>query len=126
MGSYSDLGDQLHGDRRTTPSFDGRESTEIPVPASIPQGSPCSPILSLFYIAELHDSCEAPELRITVSGCADDTNLLACSSHPISTAWSTSRGSGASIVNTLWTSAITSSFQPKRVCVSWEFGSTRS
>ena len=47
------------------------------VPASIPQGSPCSPILFLFYIAELHDSCEAPELQVTVSRYADDINLLA-------------------------------------------------
>jgi hypothetical protein len=69
-------------DRRTTLSFDGRESTEISVPAGVPQGSPCSPILFLFYIAELHDSCEAPELRVTVSGFADDTNLLAYGNTP--------------------------------------------
>jgi hypothetical protein len=43
----------------------------------IPQSSLYSLILFLFYIAELHDLCDAPALNVSVISFVDDTQLLA-------------------------------------------------
>ena len=63
--------------RRTTIIIPGWESEEFAVPVGIPQGSPLSPILFLFYIAELLESCNSSRERVSAAGFVDDTTLLA-------------------------------------------------
>jgi hypothetical protein len=65
--------------RETTLSFQGRESASIHLQAGVPQGSPLSPILFLFYNSELMDICTKSTLGVTASGFADDVNILAYS-----------------------------------------------
>lgn len=64
-------------DRTTTLVLSDTETDEFPVPAGIPQGSPLSPILFLFYAAELLELCNNPSERLSGCGFVDDTNLLA-------------------------------------------------
>ena len=64
-------------DRSTTLVLADTETEAFPVPAGIPQGSPLSPILFLFYVAELLDLCNSPNERLSACGFVDDTNLLA-------------------------------------------------
>jgi Reverse transcriptase (RNA-dependent DNA polymerase) len=47
-------------DRTTTLIVQGQESEAFPVEAGVPQGSTLSPILFLFYNAELLDICDQP------------------------------------------------------------------
>ena len=46
------------------------------VDTGIPQGSPISPILYLFYNADLLEICENRTLRISPTGFVDDINLF--------------------------------------------------
>jgi Reverse transcriptase (RNA-dependent DNA polymerase)/Endonuclease-reverse transcriptase len=64
-------------DRSTTIVFDGKETDCLQIAAGIPQGSPVSPILFLFYSAELFEICNPPDLPIHGIGFMDDANLLA-------------------------------------------------
>jgi hypothetical protein len=64
-------------DRRTRLSFDGKDSDPLPVPAGIPQGSPISPILFLFYNSELVDLCNTPGTKALGIGFVDDMNPIA-------------------------------------------------
>ena len=64
-------------DRRTTLAFDDQESEAFDLPGGIPQGSPLSPILFLFYNAELLERCERRDLRVSAVGFVDDVNLIA-------------------------------------------------
>jgi Reverse transcriptase (RNA-dependent DNA polymerase) len=48
----------------------------ITVSVGIPQGSPISPILYLFYNADLLESCESLRLRTSTTGFIDDVNIL--------------------------------------------------
>ena len=63
----------------TTLVFDDSESSSIPIHCGVPQGSPLSPILFLFYISELHETVHTPSSGVSALGFADDTNLLAFS-----------------------------------------------
>ena len=63
-------------DRTTTLVVEGQESEAFPVEAGVPQGSTLSPILFLFYNAELLDICNQPRQRISAVGFADDVNIL--------------------------------------------------
>ena len=63
--------------RSTTLVFDDSESSAIPIHCGVPQGSPLSPILFLFYISELHETVHSPSTGVSALGFADDTNLLA-------------------------------------------------
>ena len=63
--------------RSTTLVFDDSESYSIPIHCGVPQGSPLSPILFLFYISELHETVHTPSSGVSALGFADDTNLLA-------------------------------------------------
>ena len=54
--------------RRTTDEFDAR--------TGIPQGSPISPILYLFYNADLLDICNRPGTKTSGLGFVDDINVL--------------------------------------------------
>ena len=65
--------------RKTCLVFDDSESSLFPVHCGVPQGSPLSPILFLFYISDLHNIVHTPEKGVSALGFADDTNLLAFS-----------------------------------------------
>jgi hypothetical protein len=66
-------------DRSSSLVFSGTETEEKAVPIGIPQGSPLSPILYLFYAAELLEVCNNTEERLSTCGFVDDTNMLAYS-----------------------------------------------
>ena len=66
--------------RTTSLVFDDSESPQFPIYCGVPEGSPFSPILFLFYISELHNTVHTPEKGVSALGFADDTNLLAFSS----------------------------------------------
>ena len=60
-------------DRQTQLSFDGNTSAPIPTPAGVPQGSPLSPILYMYYNADLLDVPEKCRIRNAQSlGFIDD------------------------------------------------------
>ena len=63
--------------RSSTIVLTDSESAEFPVPAGIPQGSPLSPILFLFYSTELLELCNNTNERLSACGFVDDTTLLA-------------------------------------------------
>jgi len=62
--------------RRTTLVIQGSETEAFSVPAEVPQGSPLSPILFLFYNSELLDICQRPKKGLSAVGFADDINIL--------------------------------------------------
>ena len=64
-------------DRWTTLDFNGQESQAFPVKTGIPQGSPLSPILFLFYNAELLECCTNPLRGVGCLGFVDDVTLIA-------------------------------------------------
>ncbi len=64
-------------DRRTALVLNGRRASAEPTSTGIPQGSPVSPILFLFFSADLLDDCAALGLPLCVGGFVDDTHLLA-------------------------------------------------
>ncbi len=63
-------------DRSTSLAFSGKESAPFDVLRGVPQGSPLSPILFLFYNAELVRICDQPRLGISGGAFADDLNIL--------------------------------------------------
>ena len=64
-------------DWRTTLAFNDQELEAFSLPRGIPQGSPLSPILFLFYNAELLKRYERRDLRVLLVGFIDDINLIA-------------------------------------------------
>jgi len=62
--------------RRTEVKVNDFVLPEAPVSVGIPQGSPISPILYLFYNADLLESCESLRLRTSTTGFVDDVNIL--------------------------------------------------
>ena len=63
-------------DRNTTMAINGRVTGALPIRTGIPQGSPISPILYLFYNADLLDICERPGIKANGLGFVDDVNIL--------------------------------------------------
>lgn len=63
-------------DRETTLVVDGVETAARKLKAGVPQGSPLSPILFLFYSAPLLESLNQPDAPLAPIGFADDVNLL--------------------------------------------------
>ena len=64
-------------DRRTRIAYPGFESEWVTTSHGIPQGSPLSPILFLFFISELLERFSDPENDLLGLGFVDDTNLIA-------------------------------------------------
>ena len=62
--------------RTTTLVVDNEETASRQLNAGVPQGSPLSPILFLFYNAPLLEAVYQPELPTLPLGFADDVNLL--------------------------------------------------
>ena len=63
--------------RRTTLAFDDQETEGFELPGGVPQGSPISPILFLFYNAELIERCGEKDSRLDRIGFVDDMNMVA-------------------------------------------------
>ena len=63
--------------RRTRIVYTGHESDWIETKTGIPQGSPLSPILFLFFISELLEGFQRAENDIMGFGFVDDINLVA-------------------------------------------------
>jgi hypothetical protein len=63
--------------RRTRITFAGYQSGWIDTGKGIPQGSPLSPILFLFYISGLLELFDKPQDKVLGFGFVDDTNLIA-------------------------------------------------
>jgi hypothetical protein len=63
--------------RRSTIRIDNYYSEQFVVPNGIPQGSPVSPILFLFYNRELIQLCNQTQRNASGTGFVDDANLLA-------------------------------------------------
>ena len=62
--------------RRTTLLIQGKETEAFQTIAGVPQGLPLSPILYLFYNAELFEACNDSRLHASAVGFVDDANLL--------------------------------------------------
>jgi hypothetical protein len=65
----------LRGRETTIKLFEG-ESQCFKVATGIPQGSPVSPILFLFFVADLLDATNNEALRVSSNGFVDDINVL--------------------------------------------------
>jgi hypothetical protein len=63
-------------EQTTTLLVDGEETAPRQLATGVPQGSPLSPILFLFYNAPLLEAVYQPELPTLPLGFADDVNLL--------------------------------------------------
>ena len=63
--------------KQFTLSFDSKTSALRPVLAGILQGSPVSPILFLFFNAELVKGCEKLGIKASPVEFVDDVNILA-------------------------------------------------
>lgn len=96
-------------DRTTTFAFDGLQSESMPISAGIPQGSPLSPILFLFYNADLINDCHGPST--SALGFVDDVNILV---------WSQSTAKNCRILSAVhnrclsWASRHGASFAPDK------------
>ena len=64
-------------ERRTKIAYAGYQGDWIHTATGIPQGSPLSPILFLFFISDLLDQFQKPEDGLVGMGFVDDTNLVA-------------------------------------------------
>jgi hypothetical protein len=64
-------------DRTASLVIQGHETASQRIPGGASQGSPLSPILFLFYNAELLEICNRPKEGISGMGFVDDTHILA-------------------------------------------------
>lgn len=68
--------ESMVNERVTYITLEGERSRPIRRNTGIPQGSPLSPILYLFYNADLLDITNKPSLRVSSSGFIDDVNIF--------------------------------------------------
>ena len=68
--------DSFLKERETTLTINQRTTNAFPLSIGIPQGSPLSPILYLFYNADLLDICNRPSTNAAGIGFVDDVNIL--------------------------------------------------
>ena len=73
----TDWVDSFLNERSTTLAIHSRVIDIFEVRTGIPQGSPISPILYLFYNADLLEICERPGTNTNAIGFVDDINVLA-------------------------------------------------
>ena len=73
----TDWVDSFLNERSTTPAIYSRVTGIFELRTGIPQGSPISPVLYLFYNADLLDICERPGTNTSALGFVDDINVLA-------------------------------------------------
>ena len=73
----TDWTESFLSERRTTLTIQRRTTDVFDVRTGIPQGSPISPILYLFYNADLLEICQRPGTNTSSLGFADDVNVLA-------------------------------------------------
>src|ERR1700686_129771 len=64
-------------ERRTKIAIPGHTSDWIPTETGIPQGSPLSPVLFLFFVSELLSSLQRVHDGTLAFGFVDDTNIVA-------------------------------------------------
>lgn len=64
-------------DRSMTLAIHQKRTEQFAVRTGIPQGSPLSPILYLFYNADLLEICDRPGINASSLGFVDDANMLA-------------------------------------------------
>lgn len=64
-------------ERRTTLAFDDEETDDFLLPGGVPQGSSISPIIFLFYNAELIEECGKHDSRLDRIGFVDNMNMVA-------------------------------------------------
>lgn len=74
-----DLISSFLSNRVTTIQSNEFTSAELPITCGIPQGSPLSPILFLFYNADLLNDCSSAAPGLSVNSFIDDTTLCAIS-----------------------------------------------
>jgi hypothetical protein len=72
--------DSFISNRSTTITYDGYQSSTLPILVGIPQGSPLSPILSIIYGSELQKLKELIRRRVISFAYVDDGALLVFSS----------------------------------------------
>ena len=73
------MGGKFLQDRTTALTINARTTDTFSIHTGIPQGSPLSPILYLFYNADLLEMCERPGSKTSAIGFVDDVNILAYS-----------------------------------------------
>jgi hypothetical protein len=86
-------------------------SDRIPTPTGIPQGSPLSPILYLFYNADLIQDCATLSGDLTTGGWVDDVYLMATGRTEGQNIIKLQRACGKSIQ---WAKRRASVFDPKK------------
>ena len=99
------------GGRSTSITIGNRTSEVFAIDTGIPQGSPISPILFLFFNAPLIEDCANSGLKVQVGGFVDDVHLMAYSTSTESNCHTLER---AHTICQKWAQKHGASFAPKK------------